>query len=104
MARQTTFPWIHAVCHIHGPLLYLLGVIELDNFVQIASATGAGGHVQDELEHAKLHDLQFLGDAFGPLLYDVRPNSGADVLFERWSRVWTSVSKDGARIQEIIVS
>ncbi len=80
-----------------------VGVIELDKFVEIASATGAGGQIQDDLGFAKLHDLQFVGDAFGPLLFDIPPSSGASELFARWKRVRNSVQGDSKRIQDIIV-
>ena len=76
-------------------------VADLRNFASVAVATGIGG--EDELALQKFSDLELVGSAFGPLLYDLKEDSGSDALFAAWERVWNGAKKTKL-MKEILVS
>lgn len=56
-------------------------VSDLQNFVNVALATAAGG--EDDLTHDKLSDLRTVGSGLGALIYKLPKNAGYADLTER---------------------
>ena len=77
---------------LFGELQSLLSssdVNDLQNFVNVALATAAGG--EDDLTHDKLSDLRTVGSGFGPLIYNLPENACFADLTERWESLWEAL-------------
>ena len=64
-------------------------VNDLQNFVNVALATAAGG--EDDLAHDKLSNLRTVGSTFGPLIYKLPTSAGYAVLAKRWESLWQTL-------------
>ena len=64
-------------------------VNDLQNFVNVALATAAGG--EDDLAHDKLSNLRTVGSTFGPLIYKLPTNAGYAELAKRWESLWQTL-------------
>ena len=64
-------------------------VNDLQNFVNVALATAAGG--EDDLAHDKLSNLRTVGSMFGPLIYKLPTSAGYAVLAKRWESLWQTL-------------
>ena len=64
-------------------------VNDLQNFVNVALATAAGG--EDDLAHDKLSNLRTVGSMFGPLIYKLPTNVGYADLAKRWDSLWQTL-------------
>ena len=62
---------------------------DLQNFVNVALATAAGG--EDDLTHDKLSELRTVGSVFGTLIYNLPENTGYEDLAKRWESLWESL-------------
>ena len=80
---------------------FLTDVGDLRSFVLLAVATGTGG--EDELTLQKFSNLELVGSVFGPLIYELKKDSGSDALFDAWERVWKGAQKC-ERMKTILVS
>ena len=67
-------------------------VSDLQNFVNVALATAAGG--EDDLTHDKLSDLRTVGSGFGALIYKLPKNAGYADLTERCESLWKALQND----------
>ena len=67
-------------------------VNDLQNFVNVALATAAGG--EDDLTHDKLSDLRTVGSVFGPLIYNLPENTGYEDLAKRWESLWKALQNN----------
>ena len=70
-------------------ILSSLDVNDLQNFVNVALATAAGG--EDDLAHDKLSNLRTVGSMFGPLIYKLPTSAGYAVLAKRWESLWQTL-------------
>jgi len=73
-------------------LLLPLDVNDLQNFVNVALATAAGG--EDDLAHDKLSDLRAVGSGFGPLIYKLPDDAGYAVLTQRCISLWEALQNN----------
>ena len=62
---------------------------DLQNFVNVALATAAGG--EDDLAHDKLSNLRNVGSMFGPLIYNLPKTAGYADLARRWRSLWETL-------------
>ena len=76
-------------------------VNDLQNFVNIALATAAGG--EDDLTRDKLSNLRTVGSGFGPLIYKLPKTAGYDVLQEHCKLLWDTL-KYAPKLPKIMVS
>ena len=82
-------------------LLNTIDVNDLQNFVNLALATAAGG--EDDLTRDKLSNLRTVGSGFGPLIYKLPKTAGYDVLQEHCKSLWDTL-KHAPRLPKIMVS
>ena len=75
-------------------------VSDLQNFVNVALATAAGG--EDDYANDRLSDLRTVGSGFSSLIYKLREVTGFLGLAQRCSSVWT-VLKDNRKLPEMLV-
>ena len=73
-------------------LLLSLDVNDLQNFVNVALATAAGG--EDDLAHDKLSDLRTIGSGFGALIYKLPDDAGYAVLAQRCRSLWDALQNN----------
>ena len=64
-------------------------VNDLQNFVNVALATAAGG--EDDLTHDKLSDLRTVGSGFGPLIYNLPEYTCYADLTDRCESLWEAL-------------
>ena len=64
-------------------------VSDLQNFVNVALATAAGG--EDDLAHDRLSNLRTVGSMFGSLIYKLPTNVGYADLAKRWDSLWQTL-------------
>ena len=70
-------------------LLSFSDVSDLQNFVNIALATTAGG--EDDLAHDQLSNLRTVGSGFGALIYNLPNNAGYADLAKRCESLWEAL-------------
>jgi len=70
-------------------LLLSIDVNDLQNFVNVALATAAGG--EDDLAHDKLSDLRTIGSGFGALIYKLPDDAGYVELAQRCRSLWEAL-------------
>ena len=75
--------------NINKPVLFSLDVNDLQNFVNVALATAAGG--EDDYTHDKLSDLRTVGSGFGALIYNLPKDAGYEDLAERCRSLWEAL-------------
>ena len=81
------------VCGLaNKPVLHSADVNDLQNFVNVALATAAGG--EDDLTHDKLSDLRTVGSVFGTLIYNLPENTGYEDLAKRWESLWEALQNN----------
>ena len=66
-----------------------LDVSDLQNFVNVALATAAGG--EDDFAHDKLSDLRTVGSGFGALIYKLPKDAGYRDLAKRCESLWEAL-------------
>ena len=69
-----------------------IDVNDLQNFVNVALATAAGG--EGDIAHDKLSNLRTVGSGFGSLIYDLRSDTGFTELSDRCASLWTALSNN----------
>ena len=69
-------------------IISLTDVSDLQNFVNVALATAAGG--EDDFANDRLSSLRTVGSGFGSLIYKLKEDTGFQGLAERCSSVWTA--------------
>ena len=76
------------------PTFYFLfvDVSDLQNFVNVALATAAGG--EDDFANDRLSSLRTVGSGFASLIYKLPENTGFKELAERCSSVWKAYRND----------
>jgi len=67
-------------------------VNDLQNFVNVALATAAGG--EDDLAHDKLSDLRTVGSGFGALIYKLPDDAGYAELAQQCSSLWEALQNN----------
>ena len=67
-------------------------VSDLQNFVNVALATAAGG--EDALAYDRLSSLRTVCSGFSSLIYNLREDIGFQELCNRCSDVWTAYQND----------
>ena len=77
------------LCVYNKPILSSSDVNDLQNFVNVALATAAGG--EDDLAHDKLSYLRTVGSVFGPLIYKLPTNAGYADLAKQWESLWETL-------------
>ena len=88
-------------CRMFVHLLYFLtDVSDLQNFVNVALATAAGG--EDDFAHDRLSDLRTVGSGFGSLIYKLPEKAGYDELSQRCTSLWESL-KNNPKLSEKLV-
>ena len=70
-------------------VLLSVDVSDLQNFVNVALATAAGG--EDDLAHDKLSDLRTVGSGFGALIYKLPQDAGYADLAKRCESLWEAL-------------
>ena len=65
---------------------------DLQNFVNVALATAAGG--EDDFAHDRLSDLRTVGSGFGSLIYNLPKTSGYRELSQRCTFLWESLENN----------
>ena len=73
-------------------LLLSLDVNDLQNFVNVALATAAGG--EDDLAHDKLSDLRTVGSGFGALIYKLPDDTSYAELAQRCKSLWEALQNN----------
>ena len=74
---------------------------DLQNFVNVALATAAGG--EDDYANDRLSNLRTVGSGFGSLIYNVDEDMGFDELSQRCTSVWTALGNN-RNLPEMLVS
>ena len=82
-------------------LVITVDVNDLQNFVNIALATAAGG--EDDLTRDKLSNLRTIGSGFGPLIYKLAKTASYQVLQEHCKSLWDTL-KHAPKLPKIMVS
>ena len=82
-----------SVCDLTSVLnqLFLLplDVRDIQNFVNVALATAAGG--EDDLAHDQLSNLRTVGSGFGALIYNLPKEAGYADLAKRCESLWEAL-------------
>ena len=65
---------------------------DLQNFVNVALATAAGG--EDDFAHDRLSDLRTVGSGFGALIYNLPQDAGYHELSQRCTSLWNSLENN----------
>ena len=65
---------------------------DLQNFVNVALATAAGG--EDDLAHDRLSDLRTVGSVFGALIYKLPDDAGYAELARRCRSLWEALQNN----------
>ena len=65
---------------------------DLQNFVNVALATAAGG--EDDLAHDKLSNLRTVGSGFGALIYKLPDDASYADLATRCESLWEALGND----------
>lgn len=65
---------------------------DLQNFVNVALATAAGG--EDDFANDRLSSLRTVGTGFSSLIYNLNPHMGFRELSGRCTFVWTAYEND----------
>ena len=71
---------------------FLIDVSDLQNFVNVALATAAGG--EDDFAHDRLSDLRTVGSGFGSLIYNLPKEAGYRELSQRCTSLWDSLKNN----------
>jgi len=75
---------LYVICSLSS-----LDVSDLQNFVNVALATAAGG--EDDLAHDQLSNLRTVGSGFGALIYNLPKNAGYADLAKRCESLWEAL-------------
>ena len=75
---------LYVICSLSS-----LDVSDLQNFVNVALATAAGG--EDDLAHDQLSNLRTVGSAFGALIYKLPKEAGYADLAKRCESLWEAL-------------
>lgn len=67
-------------------------VSDLQNFVNVALATAAGG--EDDFAHDRLASLRTVGSGFGSLIYKLPRNAGYQTLSQRCKSLWVALENN----------
>ena len=73
-------------------LLLSIDVSDLQNFVNVAMATAAGG--EHDFAHDKLSDLRTVGSGFGALIYKLPDDAGYADLSQRCRSLWDALQNN----------
>ena len=73
-------------------LLYVSDVSDLQNFVNVALATAAGG--EDDFANDRLASLRTVGSGFSSLIYKLKKDTDFKELRARCTSVWTAYRND----------
>ena len=65
---------------------------DLQNFVNVALATAAGG--EDDFANDRLSSLRTVGTGFSSLIYKLKEDTGFKELHQRCTSVWTAYNND----------
>ena len=82
-------------------MISLSDVNDLQNFVNIALATAAGG--EGDLTTDKLSHLRTVGSGFGPLIYKLPKTAGYQKLQENCRTLWDTL-KQAPDLPKIMVN
>ena len=77
-----------AECCIYMHTCIIIDVGDLQNFVNVALATSAGG--EDDFANDKLSSLRTVGSGFASLIYELKEDTGSLELRRRCSSVWAA--------------
>ena len=80
---------------------FCLDVNDLQNFVNVALATAAGG--EDALTHDKLSNLRTVGSHFGALIYNLREKADFRTLADGCKLVWQAMERTSS-LPKLLVS
>ena len=81
-------------------LSHFSDVSDLQNFVNVALATAAGG--EDDLTHDKLSDLRTVGSGFGALIYKLPKNAGYEDLTKRCKSLWQALQNNPSLPRKLV--
>ncbi len=73
---------------------------DLQNFVNVALATAAGG--EDDLAHDKLSNLRAVGSGFGSLIYKLPKDAGYRQVSEGCRTLWDAL-KNNPKLETMLV-
>ncbi len=73
---------------------------DLQNFVNVALATAAGG--EDALTHDKLSNLRAVGSGFGSLIYKLPPDAGYREVSEGCITLWEAL-RNNPNLKKMLV-
>ena len=73
---------------------------DLQNFVNVALATAAGG--EDDFANDRLSSLRTVGTGFGSLIYELKEDTGFEELCKRCTSVWIAYTID-KNLPELLV-
>lgn len=76
-------------------------VNEIQNFVNVALATAAGG--EGDLQHDRLSHLRIVGSGFASLIYNFPDDAGFFELKKACASVWEALDKNG-NLPKLLVS
>ncbi len=88
---------IERILHSHP---FLPDVSDLQNFVNVALATAAGG--EDDFGQDKLSNLRAVGSGFGPLIYKLPENAGYWEVSAGCSTLWEAL-KNNPKLKTMLV-
>ena len=91
------------ICFFYCKICIILpfpDVSDLQNFVNVALATAAGG--EDDFANDRLSNLRTVGSGFSSLIYKLEEVTGFHGLAQRCSSVWTAF-KDNRKLPKILV-
>ena len=73
---------------------------DLQNFVNVALATAAGG--EDDLGNDKLSNLRTVGSGFGSLIYGLSEDTGFQELCIHCRSVWVAFENDKNLLKKLV--
>ena len=74
---------------------------DLQNFVNVALATAAGG--EDDYANDRLSNLRTVGSGFSSLIYKLKADTGFEELCKRCESVWAAYTDD-RKLPRMLVS
>ena len=77
-----------------------LDVSDLQNFVNVALTTAAGG--EGDLTNDRLSSLRTVGSGFSSLIYELDPRTGSRQLRAKCSSVWEAYKNDSKLPQMLV--
>ena len=82
-------------------MIMYIDVGDLQNFVNVALATAAGG--EDDYANDRLSNLRTVGSGFSSLIYNLEPDTGFEELCKRCESVWVAY-RDNRKLPRMLVS